>query len=132
MIVISVSCGTFLCFCRLIAAVPSGGVVVNDVIFQFGNVFAPFGGIGQSGMGGYHGRFSFEDFTFKRAVLHRDGSKLMDIYLRYPPYSKTNEQIFKFAIKLPAIPPLPSPWKLLAVGATVAVGVSIAVALGAL
>jgi acyl-CoA reductase-like NAD-dependent aldehyde dehydrogenase len=117
---------------RLIAAVPSGGVVVNDVIFQFGNVFAPFGGIGQSGMGGYHGRFSFEDFTFKRAVLHRDGSKLMDIYLRYPPYSKTNEQIFKFAIKLPAIPPLPSPWKLLAVGATVAVGVSIAVALGSL
>lgn len=75
-------CFAFSVLCSLIAAIPSGGVVVNDVIFQFANVFAPFGGIGHSGLGNYHGRFSFDDFTFKRAVLRRDGSKLWDIYLR--------------------------------------------------
>lgn len=115
----------------MIEAIPSGGVVVNDVIFQFGNVFAPFGGIGHSGMGGYHGRFSFEDFTFKRAVLHRDGSKMMDVYLRYPPYSKANESIFKFALKLPAIPArLTSPLNLLAIGVVVAAAISVGTATG--
>lgn len=117
----------------MIESIPSGGVVVNDVIFQFGNVFAPFGGIGHSGMGGYHGRFSFEDFTFKRAVLHRDGSKMMDVYLRYPPYSKTNESVFKFALKLPAIPArLTSPLNLFAIGVVVAAAISVGTATGVL
>lgn len=105
---------------------------MNDIIYQFGNVFAPFGGIGESGMGGYHGKFSFEDFTFKRAVLRRDGSRLMDIYLRYPPYSDFNEKIFKLALKLPSLPPLrlPSLWEIISVGAVVAVAGAVATAAG--
>lgn len=40
---------------KVIAACPSGGVVINDTVFHFGNIHIPFGGIGSSGMGGYHG-----------------------------------------------------------------------------
>lgn len=36
-------------------AIPSGGVLVNDALFHFGNYFVPFGGVGSSGLGGYHG-----------------------------------------------------------------------------
>ena len=40
---------------RVVNACPSGGVVINDVVFHFLSPFIPFGGIGTSGMGGYHG-----------------------------------------------------------------------------
>jgi hypothetical protein len=45
--------------CRLTKEVSSGSVVVNDCLFQFANLYAPFGGVGESGMGGYHGRSFF-------------------------------------------------------------------------
>jgi aldehyde dehydrogenase (NAD+) len=44
------------------AAIPSGGVLVNDALFHFGNYFIPFGGVGSSGLGGYHGRCLLERF----------------------------------------------------------------------
>jgi hypothetical protein len=44
-----------LTLCRLTKEVSSGSVVVNDCLFQFANLYAPFGGVGESGMGGYHG-----------------------------------------------------------------------------
>jgi hypothetical protein len=44
---------------RLTKEVSSGSVVVNDCLFQFANLYAPFGGVGESGMGGYHGRSFF-------------------------------------------------------------------------
>ena len=39
--------------------ISSGSVVVNDTIFQFANIYLPFGGVGESGIGGYHGKFSY-------------------------------------------------------------------------
>jgi hypothetical protein len=48
-----------LTLCRLTKEVSSGSVVVNDCLFQFANLYAPFGGVGESGMGGYHGRSFF-------------------------------------------------------------------------
>lgn len=45
----------------------------------------PFGGVGESGMGAYHGKFSFDAFSHKKAVLHRGFNG--DIAARYPPYS---------------------------------------------
>ena len=45
----------------------------------------PFGGIGPSGMGAYHGRYSFETFSHRKAVLRR--STWFDLPLRYPPYT---------------------------------------------
>ena len=47
----------------------------------------PFGGVGASGMGAYHGRFSFETFSHRRAVLRRGFA--LDASIRYPPFNKT-------------------------------------------
>lgn len=63
----------------------SGSVCINDVVLQLAIPDLPFGGVGASGMGRYHGRFSFETFTRPRGVLAK--SFKFDLPLRYPPYS---------------------------------------------
>ena len=62
----------------------SGGVCINDLLFQAALPRLPFGGIGSSGFGAYHGKAGFETFSFQRSVLHRSLSPDSD--LRYPPY----------------------------------------------
>jgi aldehyde dehydrogenase (NAD+) len=69
---------------RLLREVPSGSAAVNDLVLQFMNPRLPFGGRGASGVGQYHGRFGFELFSHRKAVVQ--GSTLLDIPLRYPPY----------------------------------------------
>ena len=64
-----------------------GGAVVNDSIIHFTNPNLPFGGIGQSGMGAYHGQFSFELFTHAKPVVRR--SFWFDLPQRYAPYPKS-------------------------------------------
>ena len=56
----------------------------------------PFGGVGDSGMGAYHGKFSFDAFTHKKAVLYR--SFAADASLRYPPYTDTKLRVMKALI----------------------------------
>ena len=63
----------------------SGGACANDVVAHLGVPDLPFGGVGASGMGGYHGRTSFESFSHRRSVLHK--SNHLDAPLRYPPYT---------------------------------------------
>jgi aldehyde dehydrogenase (NAD+) len=63
----------------------SGGVSVNDVIMHMASPQLPFGGVGASGMGNYHGEASFKTFTHAKSVLRK--STLIDIPLRYAPYS---------------------------------------------
>jgi aldehyde dehydrogenase (NAD+) len=70
---------------RVLREIPSGGAAVNDLMLQFMNPRLPFGGRGQSGFGHYHGRFGFELFSHRRAVV--EGARLVDIKLRYPPYA---------------------------------------------
>lgn len=53
----------------------------------------PFGGVGESGTGAYHGKFSFDAFTHKKAVLHR--SFLGDAPARYPPYTAGKLRLLK-------------------------------------
>jgi len=62
----------------------SGTVCINESVVHFINPYLPFGGIGQSGMGRYHGRFSFETFSYKRPVMKK--SNILDVNIRYPPY----------------------------------------------
>jgi len=62
----------------------SGGCCVNDVIIHTATHYMPFGGVGNSGMGGYHGKASFDTFTHYKSVLSK--SKRIDVPLRYPPY----------------------------------------------
>ncbi len=69
---------------RVLREIPSGSAAVNDLVMQFMNPRLPFGGRGASGVGEYHGRFGFELFSHKRAVVQ--GSRLLDIPIRYPPY----------------------------------------------
>ncbi|WP_338093899.1 aldehyde dehydrogenase family protein [Methanorbis furvi] len=70
---------------QMIARHPSGGVCINDVMIQAANGNAPFGGVGTSGMGCYHGKYSVDTFSRKQTVVHR--KKSSDPALRYPPYT---------------------------------------------
>ncbi|CAF0702827.1 unnamed protein product [Brachionus calyciflorus] len=74
----------------------SGSFGYNDVLVQVGFECVPFGGVGESGIGNYHGKFSIDTFSHQRAVLKTSffGDSLS--YFRYPPYSesKTNKAIW--------------------------------------
>jgi aldehyde dehydrogenase (NAD+) len=63
----------------------SGGVCFNDVVMQAGSSQLPFGGVGESGMGSYHGEAGFLTFSHCRSVLRRPF--WLDVPLRYPPYA---------------------------------------------
>ncbi len=82
---------------RVIAETTSGGVCLNDTVSQILPPRLPFGGVGESGMGSYHGKASFETFSRPRSVLAR--SARLDPSFRYPPYRtplKTLRKITKF------------------------------------
>jgi aldehyde dehydrogenase (NAD+) len=70
---------------KVVAVTTSGGVTTNHVCQHFGNDRLPFGGVGESGIGAYHGRFSFDTFTHRKAVL--DKPFRLELPLIFPPYS---------------------------------------------
>ena len=72
---------------RVMKKYPFGGGVVNDSIVHFTNPKLPFGGIGNSGIGGYHGKHSFELFSHKKSIVKR--SFWFDLPQRYAPYPKS-------------------------------------------
>jgi len=74
----------------------SGSGGINETVVHFINSYLPFGGIGLSGIGRYHGKFSFETFSYKRSFL--DKANWIDIPLRYPPY-KGKQRLIKTFIK---------------------------------
>ncbi len=61
-----------------------GGGCINDTVVHLATSYMPFGGVGDSGMGGYHGKASFDTFSHQKSILKK--STLFDIPLRYPPY----------------------------------------------
>ena len=71
---------------RILAATASGDAVVNDCTIHPLIPELPFGGVGNSGMGKYHGKWGFEAFTNARGVMHH-GTRI-DPAVRYPPYAK--------------------------------------------
>lgn len=62
-----------------------GGGCVNDTVVHLASPYLPFGGVGESGMGQYHGKASFDTFTHYKSILKK--STRIDIPLRYPPYT---------------------------------------------
>ncbi len=64
----------------------SGAVCINDTVSHLGIPGLPFGGVGESGFGAYHGRWGFERFSHAKPVFSR--STRVDMPLRYPPYTK--------------------------------------------
>jgi aldehyde dehydrogenase (NAD+) len=75
----------------------SGSAAINDTVIQFATPYLPFGGVGASGMGRYHGKHSFETFSNKRGVMVK--SNLIDLFLRYPPYTSLKEKAFRFFMR---------------------------------
>lgn len=81
---------------RMIRDVGCGSVVVNDVVVNQIVPGLPFGGVGNSGMGSFHGRFTFEAFSHSKAVVQR--AVWADIDVRYPPFSDWKDRLLKWLI----------------------------------
>jgi aldehyde dehydrogenase (NAD+) len=82
---------------KMIETYSFGGGTVNDTMIHFGNSRLPFGGVGESGIGAYHGRLSFDTFSHKKGIVIK--SNWLDIPLRYAPYKnklKKLKLLFKF------------------------------------
>lgn len=69
---------------KLINDIDFGGGCVNDAVAHFVNLNLPFGGVGNSGSGAYHGKFSFDTFSHQKGIHKK--TTWLDIPLRYPPY----------------------------------------------
>ncbi|HEX8561981.1 MAG TPA: aldehyde dehydrogenase [Flavobacterium sp.] len=78
---------------ELIIAHSFGGGCINDTLIHFGNNRLPFGGVGHSGSGAYHGEFSFDTFSHKKAIIKK--ANWLDIPLRYAPYRQKLKTIRK-------------------------------------
>ena len=79
---------------NVLARTTAGGVTVNDCIFHVGQTGLPFGGIGPSGMGHYHGIHGFETFSKKKGVFIE--GRWTPLSLLRPPYSAVARRILKF------------------------------------
>jgi len=74
---------------KVLEGTSSGGMLINHTLLHLAVQGLPFGGVGPSGMGAYHGRYSFDTFTHRRAVLKKPTS--IDPSLLYPPYTDAKE-----------------------------------------
>jgi aldehyde dehydrogenase (NAD+) len=81
---------------RVIKEVPAGGMLVNHLAFQVTTAKLPFGGVGPSGMGAYHGRWGFEEFSHRKSVLTKPTRPDLSSFI-YPPYT---EKAWKLARRL--------------------------------
>jgi aldehyde dehydrogenase (NAD+) len=70
---------------RMLRDLSFGSACLNDTVKQYINPHLPFGGVGESGIGRYHGKKSFETFTNYKSILRK--TNLFDFPFRYPPYS---------------------------------------------
>ncbi|KAJ8422989.1 LOW QUALITY PROTEIN: hypothetical protein Cgig2_006411 [Carnegiea gigantea] len=78
---------------RLAAETSSGALVANDTIVQYLADMIPFGGVGESGFGRYHGKFSFDTFSHEKPVARRPIS--LDFWFRYPPWNDLKLALFR-------------------------------------
>lgn len=81
---------------RVIKEVPAGGMLVNHLAFQVSTAKLPFGGVGASGMGAYHGRYGFEEFSHRKSVLTKPTRPDLSSFI-YPPYTA---RAFKMARRM--------------------------------
>lgn len=79
---------------RIVQEVAYGGGCFNDIILHVGNPELPFGGVGNSGIGNYHGKASFDTFSHRKSILKN--SFRFDLKWRYPPYTMSLETLKKF------------------------------------
>ena len=81
---------------RVVKEVSAGGMVINHLLFHFVTHKMPFGGVGPSGMGAYHGKFGFEEFSHRKTVMTKPTRPDLSQMI-YPPYT---EKAWKLARRL--------------------------------
>lgn len=74
-----------------------GGGCINDVIMHLTTPYMPFGGVGESGMGCYHGQFGFDTFSHKKSILER--KTWLDLPVRYQPYDRWKKRLLKLFLR---------------------------------
>ncbi|MDY0294857.1 MAG: aldehyde dehydrogenase [Acholeplasmataceae bacterium] len=74
-----------------------GGGAINDALMHVSNPYLPFGGVGSSGFGAYHGKHSFDLFSHMKGYIKR--STWLDLPIAYPPYSKKKEKLIRKLLK---------------------------------
>ena len=79
---------------KVLDTVSFGGGCINDTIIHLATHHMPFGGVGNSGMGGYHGKDSFNTFSHRKSVLKK--VNWLDLPMRYHPYKEFNRKLIKF------------------------------------
>ncbi|XP_050542657.1 aldehyde dehydrogenase, dimeric NADP-preferring isoform X3 [Daktulosphaira vitifoliae] len=86
---------------NIIKNVSAGGICVNDTIVHVSVENLPFGGVGQSGMGAYHGKHSFDTFTHRKSVLIKDYNVIGETIssVKYPPYSEKKLSMLAFLLR---------------------------------
>jgi len=82
---------------KIIDSISYGNGCINDAFIQVGNPFLPFGGVGASGIGAYHGRRSFETFSHTKGILNRKFNTFPDMI--YPPSDEKKEKLVRRFLK---------------------------------
>ncbi len=83
---------------RVLGRTTAGGTVVNNTLLHLGNMDLPFGGVGQSGQGSYHGLAGIRAFSHERAVLYQ--GRPSTLRLLYPPYTGTKKRLLRWIERL--------------------------------
>ena len=84
---------------RVLRGTSAGGTLVNDTLLHLANPYLPFGGIGESGVGNYHGIYGFRTFSHERAVMRQTRASLAPLLA--PPYGKTARIMLRVMDLLP-------------------------------
>lgn len=82
---------------KVMSRTTSGGACINETVMHVGQEDLPFGGVGPSGMGAYHGRDGFLTFSHRKAVMHQSKYNLLS--MMRPPYGKRIERLLGFMLK---------------------------------
>ena len=82
---------------RFLREVSFGGGCVNDTIIHIATSNMPFGGVGNSGMGQYHGKYTFHTFSHSKAVVKK--YTWLDIKMRYQPYSRWKDCLVRLFLR---------------------------------
>jgi aldehyde dehydrogenase (NAD+) len=79
---------------RILDSCSFGGGCINDTIIHLATSRMAFGGVGESGMGGYHGKNSFDTFSHKRSIVKK--ATWLDLPVRYRPYTEIHDKLIRF------------------------------------
>jgi len=82
---------------RFLRQVPFGGGCINDTVIHLATSRMGFGGVGDSGMGSYHGRAGFDTFTHRKSIVKK--STWMDMPVRYAPYSPLKDRLLRLFLR---------------------------------